>query len=550
MVERLSVLRAVARTGILRPPRPDRMVRMARSARRWGLTPAALYAVSAARYPHLPAVIDAEGELDWATLDERTNRVAGGLVARGLGGPSVMGILCRNHRGFVEAMVVAGKVGADAVLLNTGFAGRQLGEVARREGVTFLVHDHEFEAVVQDAGLAGGARFVVGQHAEAAAATFDELVDGATAMPAPPERDGHVILLSSGTTGTPKGARRSLESRLRTRELRSEVASQLGLITRLPLRAREPTLVAAPLFHAWGFTAGLVMCGALSNPMILRGRFDAEDTLAAVDRHRVGALIAVPAMLQRILDLPAEVRQRYDTSSLRVVALSGSALPGGLATRWMDAFGDHLYSLYGSTEVSGVALAGPDDLRADPDTAGPLLPGIRVRLLDEQGREMPPGEPGRIFVSSALLFDGYTGGESKEVIDGFMSTGDMGQFDDQGRLRVVGREDDMIVSGGENVFPQEVEEVLFRHPAVADVAVIGVADDRFGQRLRAVVVPAPGEAPAADELREWVRSSLANYKVPRDLVFRDELPRNPTGKVLRRVLIDEAGTARPSANDA
>ena len=544
MPERIQLLRAVARTGILRPSRPDRLVRMAWSARRWGLTPATPYAVSAARYPHLPAVIDAAGELDFATLDERTSRVAAGLVPRGLGAPPVMGILCRNHRGFVEALIVAGKMGADAVLLNTGFAGPQLGEVARREGVTFLVHDRDFEPVVQDAGLAGEPRFVVGPGTEVAAETFDELVEGATGAPPAPGRDGHVVLLSSGTTGTPKGARRALDSRLRNREQRRALASQLALITRLPLRAREPTVVAAPMFHAWGFTAGLLLCGALSNPMILRGRFDAEDTLAAVDRHRAGALIAVPAMLQRILDLPAEVRQRYDTSSLRVVALSGSALPGGLATRWMDAFGDHLYSLYGSTEVSGVALAGPEHMRADPDTAGPLLPGTSVRLLDADGRELPPGEPGRIFVSSALLFDGYTGGESKEVIDGFMSTGDLGRFDDQGLLRVVGREDDMIVSGGENVFPQEVEEVLFRHPAVADVAVIGVADDRFGQRLRAVVVPAAGEAPGADELREWVRSSLANYKVPRDVVFRDELPRNPTGKVLRRVLLEEAAAGR------
>jgi acyl-CoA synthetase (AMP-forming)/AMP-acid ligase II len=544
MVDRLPMLRAVARTGVLRPARPDRIVRMVRSARRWGLTPATLVAVSAARYPQLPAVVDSEGELDWATLDVRTSRVAAGLVQRGLVEPPVIGILCRNHRGFVEALVVAGKMGADAVLLNTGFAGPQLGEVAGREQVTLLVHDREFEQVVQDAGLAGGPRFVVGPGTGAAVETFDELVEGATGEPPPPGRNGQVVLLSSGTTGTPKGARRAIDSRLRSREERRALASQLALITRLPLRAGEPTVVAAPMFHAWGFTAGMLMCGALSNPMILRGRFDAEDTLAAVDRHRAGALIAVPAMLQRILDLPSEVRQRYDTSSLRVVALSGSALPGGLATRWMDVFGDHLYSLYGSTEVSGVALAGPQDLRADPDTAGPLLPGTSVRLLDADSREVPPGEPGRIFASSGLLFDGYTGGESKEMIDGFMSTGDMGRFDDQGRLQVVGREDDMIVSGGENVFPQEIEEVLFRHPAVADVAVVGVVDDRFGQRLRAVVVPAAGEAPSAEDLREWVRSSLANYKVPRDVVFRDELPRNPTGKVLRRVLLDEAATGR------
>lgn len=541
--ETLSTLRAIARTGILRPPRPDRLVRMVGAARRWGPTPATLSAVSAARYPRLAAVIDAEGELDWATLDARTDRIAVGMAERGLGAGDTMGIMCRNHRGFVEALVVAGKVGADAVLLNTGFAGPQLGQVAHREGVAVLVHDHAFEPTVRDAGLGDKPRYVVWTRGEqAAATTFDELARDSTGAPTPPERVSQVVLLSSGTTGTPKGARRSIDANALKgdKDQSGGPASQLGLVTRLPLRARERTLVAAPLFHTWGLSAGLLMSAALSNPMVLRERFDAEDTLGTIHRDRVGALVAVPAMLQRILDLPAEVRQRYDTSSLRVVALSGSTLPGGLATRWMDTFGDNLYSLYGSTEVSGVALAGPSDLRADPDTAGPILPGIQVRLLDESGREVPGAGPGRIFVRSGLLFDGYSGGGSKEVIDGFMATGDVGRVDDAGRLSIVGREDDMIVSGGENVYPQEVEEVLFRHPAVADVAVIGVDDDQFGQRLHAVVVSA-GLPAGAEELRDWVRSNLAAYKVPRDVVFRDELPRNPTGKVLRRVLIAEAG---------
>jgi fatty-acyl-CoA synthase len=192
-----------------------------------------------------------------------------------------------------------------------------------------------------------------------------------------------------------------------------------------------------------------------------------------------------------------------------------------------------------------VAIAGPADLRTAPDTAGPIVPGVAVRLLDEEGGEVRPsiGRTGRIFVRSELLFEGYTGGGTKQVVDGFMSTGDVGRFDAHGRLYVEGREDDMIVSGGENVFPKEVEDVILTLPSVRDAAVVGVADPDFGQRLRAVVV-AGEPAPTADDVRDHVRRNLARYKVPRDVVFRDELPRNATGKVLRRVLTDEAAEDR------
>ena len=540
----LKTLGAVARTGFLRPVRPDRMVRMMREARKWGLTVAAMTALSAARYPSGTAIIDERGRLTWEELDRRTTTLARRLVDAGVGSGTVVGILCRNHRGFVEALVVAAKTGADAVLLNTGFSGPQLGEVARREGVTVLIHDEAFQREVDGAGLDDlAARFVTWPETEAPTApSFDALLaaGGPSAVPAPMTA-GEVVVLSSGTTGTPKGARRSLTTGADGGNRSSSSAtSSLGMITRMPLRARETTLIAAPLFHTWGLSS-LMTSAAFSSPMVLRERFDPEDVLASIERDRVGTLVAVPAMLQRILDLPAGVREKYDTSSLRMVTLSGSALPGGLATRWMDAFGDNLYSTYGSTEVSAVAIAGPADLRAAPDTAGPVLPGIEVRLLDDGGREVATGSTGRIFVRSGMLFDGYTGGATKEVIDGHMSTGDVGHFDQEGRLFVDGREDDMIVSGGENVFPQEVEAVILRHPAVAEAAVVGVDDEEFGQRLRAVIVPRDtAEPPSVEQVRDWVRSNLARYKVPRDVVFRTELPRNTTGKVLRRVLIEEA----------
>jgi fatty-acyl-CoA synthase len=239
--------------------------------------------------------------------------------------------------------------------------------------------------------------------------------------------------------------------------------------------------------------------------MILRRRFDEEGTLRAVQDHRAQVLGVVPVMLQRILRLPEETLAAYDLSSLRITSASGSALPGELATEWMDRFGDNLYNLYGSTEVAYATVATPEDLRAAPGTAGKAPRGTVVRLYDEAGHEVPTGEVGRIFVGNEMSFEGYTGGGGKEAIDGLLCSGDVGHLDSDGRLFIDGRDDEMIVSGGENVFPREVEDLLADHDAVVEVAVIGVEDEEFGQRLKAIEV-------------------------------LDELPRNATGKILKREL--------------
>jgi acyl-CoA synthetase (AMP-forming)/AMP-acid ligase II len=247
-------------------------------------------------------------------------------------------------------------------------------------------------------------------------------------------------------------------------------------------------------------------------------------------------------MLQRIMALSQEVKDRYDLTRVEVVAASGSALPGDLALEWMDQFGDNLYNLYGSTEVAYASVADPTDLREAPSSAGRPPYATVVKILDAEGFPVPDGQPGRIFVGNGMLFEGYTGGGHKEVRDGLMSSGDVGRIGPDGRLYVEGRDDEMIVSGGENVFPAEVEDCLARHERVVEVAAIGVDDDDYGKRLRAFVVvshdgaqPGPGE----DELRDWVRQNLARFKVPRDFVFLDELPRNATGKVLKRELAEQ-----------
>ncbi len=333
------------------------------------------------------------------------------------------------------------------------------------------------------------------------------------------------MILTSGTTGTPKGAPRS----------EAGLGAAISLLSRMPLRYGWRTHIAAPLFHTWGF-AHLALAMLLGSTVVLRRKFLPEPCLSAIAEERCESLVVIPVMLQRILDLPDETLDRYPLPSLEVTAASGSALPGDLALDWMDRFGDNLYNIYGSTEVAYASIATPRDLRAAPTAAGKPPWATAVKILDDEGREVAPGEPGRIFVGNSLLFEGYTGGdESKEVVDGLMASGDVGRFDGQGRLYVEGRDDEMIDSGGENVFPQEIENCLARHEGVIDVAAIGVDDDKFGKRLRVFVVPREAR-PSEDELKDWVKQNLARYKVPREIVFLVELPRNATGKILKREL--------------
>jgi fatty-acyl-CoA synthase len=275
----------------------------------------------------------------------------------------------------------------------------------------------------------------------------------------------------------------------------------------------------------------------LSATYVLQRKFDPEQALAGAAQHEVTSIPMVPVMVQRIMELPRETRDRYDLSHVKCVPLSGSALPGDLAINFMDEFGDVLYNLYGSTEVAWASIATPEDLRAAPGTAGKAPRGTIVKIYDEKGNELPTGQTGRIFVGNEMLFEGYTGGGNKDMLNGLMSTGDTGHLDDHGRLFVEGRSDEMIVSGGENVFPAEVEDLLAKHQNVAEAAVIGVPDEKFGQRLKAYVVK-KGSVSEKD-LQDYVKANLARYKVPREVEFLKELPRNATGKVLKRELVEQ-----------
>lgn len=530
IVDRLSdtlgLIATMRRARLIAPLRPDKYLRIAAAMQRENMGITSGFASAAQRCPDRPGLVDELGSLTWREIDERADALAAGLQAEA--DPKVIGIMARNHRGFVESLIAANRISADVLLLNTSFAGPALAEVVEREHVDAIIYDEEFTATVDRALKArpDTTRIVAWSDSPVDGLTVEGVVKAHRRRH--PKRHGtksKVILLTSSTTGTPKGAKHSGGG--------PDVLK--AILDRTPWRAEEPVVIVAPMFHAWGFSQ-LAFAASMACTIITRRKFDPEATLELIDRHRATGLCVVPVMFDRIMELPDEVRTRYSGRSLRFAAASGSRMRPDVVIAFMDQFGDVIYNNYNATEAGMIATATPQDLRAAPDTAGRPAEGTDIRILDGELRELPAGEVGGIYVRNSTQFDGYTSGTTKDFHDGFMASGDVGYLDDAGRLFVIGRDDEMIVSGGENVYPIEVEKTLSAHPDVAEAAVLGVDDEQFGQRLAAFVVLNPRATATPDSLKQHVRDNLANYKVPREITILTELPRNSTGKIVRRDL--------------
>jgi acyl-CoA synthetase (AMP-forming)/AMP-acid ligase II len=555
LTETLGIVATMGRARLLAPMRPDKYVRIAVAMQRENTGITSGFAAAAQRCPDRPGLVDELGTLTWCEIDQRADAFAAALqdlrsgqlrpdVAAG-GAPKVIGIMARNHRGFVEALIAANRIGADVLLLNTSFAGPALAEVLNREGALAslaVIYDEEFTETV-DRALADkpdATRIIAWTDGPQDGPTVEKMIAEHTGREpqresAKARRKGKVILLTSGTTGSPKGAKHSGGADGGPGILKA-------ILDRTPWRAEEPVVIVAPMFHAWGFSQ-LVFAASLACTVVTRRKFDPEATLELIDRHRATGLCVVPVMFDRIMELPDEVRNKYSGRSLRFAAASGSRMRPDVVTKFMDQFGDVIYNNYNATEAGMIATATPRDLRAAPDTAGKPAGGTEIRILDGDFNEVPHGEVGSIYVRNSTQFDGYTSGKTKDFHEGFMSSGDVGYLDDAGRLFVVGRDDEMIVSGGENIYPIEVEKTLAAHPEVAEASVIGVDDEQFGQRLAAFVVLNDGASASPDVLKQHVRDNLANYKVPREITILDELPRSSTGKIARRELQDRADRA-------
>ena len=529
-LETLSLL-LYARSGGLRLIPPGRILPVLRAVDRYGILGAATV-ITAARDPNGVALIDERGALSFGDLDNRTNALANEWRRRGLGPGASVAILAGNHRGFLEAVFAAGKCGAGVLLLNTGFGSVQLAEMVAREGPHLSTSWCTTTSTAPSSPTSSRGWAGSGPGPQTPAAdTLDALIEHGDPSP-PPSSGGRpkIVISTSGTTGVPKGA------------ARSEPYSLIpvgGLLGKVPFRGREVTECCVPLFHSMGFSHAMYAM-VLGSTLVLRRHFDPQQTLDSVAAHRASAMIVVPIMLRRILDLgPAGPRR------------GRSVVIAHRVRRRIPARGRA-----GHPRARGAGARGLQHVRVH---RGGLRhhrharrPGRRARMRRGGGARVgrqgfhrrptaaPPGTPGRIFVGNVLAFEGYTGGGTKESIQGLMSTGDVGHFDRAGRLFIDGRDDEMIVSGGENVYPGEVEEALAHHPDIVDVAVVGVSDEEFGQRLRSYIVVRPGASLTERDVKEYVRNRLARFKIPRDVLFVDALPRNAGGKVLKRLLNNQS----------
>jgi acyl-CoA synthetase (AMP-forming)/AMP-acid ligase II len=519
-------LKVLRRIGLLKAQNPLGLIKASRKLRMWGPGFPSAVGAAAARKPHQRAIIDDAGEMTWGEVRDAANQLTQVLKDRGFVAGDPIAILCRNHRYMVIAMVGIMQMGGRMLLLNTMASSAQLSELAKREGAKMVLLDQEFLKVADE--LDQDSLVVTWEDDTThGLPTLAGLLEGvSTADHTKPDKSGSIVIFTSGTTGLPKGAKRQEPK---------DLEPLLTYFGSIPFEANSTIVVAAPLFHSWGllnFGFGL----STVPTFVLRRRFVPEQVIKDVAEHKAKVLVVVPLMMQRLVDADPEVIKAHDVSSLQITASSGSALAGELAIRFMDTFTDSVYNFYGATETGWVTIANPKDLRAAPGTAGRVPWHTHVKVLDDNGHEVPTGETGVIYVGNSMMFAGYTDGRTKDFREGLMHSGDLGYFDEEGRLFVAGRDDDMVISGGENVFPRELEDALIEHPKIQDVVVTGIPDREWGESLAAYVVVRDGETMTKDEVIDYAKEHVARYAVPRAVQFIHELPRNPTGKVMKREL--------------
>jgi fatty-acyl-CoA synthase len=476
------------------------------------------------------AIHDRNGSETWKELDSRANQVAHALLESGVKPGDRLALLLRNGREMSEAALGAQKIGVVCCPLNTWAKPKELKVTMEQADPKVLIYDKLHSEQVEKCDTAGIELISVGDEGEEVkdSTPFEKWISHAPEKaPAPFTRDrgsARVVIHTSGTTGTPKGAQRDASA--------AGLGALANLISVVPYRRDDIVYCPAPLFHSFGL-ATFTFATGLGATMVMPQQFDPEDSLRQIEEYKATAASFVPVMIQRILRLDDDVKKKYDLSSLRIVMASGSAMSPELRNAAMDLFGDVLYDLYGSTEIGWVTIARPEDMRKHDKTVGKPVPGIDVAVFSKEGEKLPTNETGELFVKSNMLFEGYTSGEAKDEREGYMSIGDLGHLDDDGYLFIEGRADDMVVIGGENVYPIEVEEIIESMSGVDEAAVLGVTDDEYGEVLAAFVVGSVSE----DDVISNCKEELASYKVPKRVEVLDELPRTSTGKVLKRELV-------------
>lgn len=527
-----ALARVAVRSGALFEVRPASLWAALRMRLAGPLALPSLFRIHAASKPDAIAVVSDHRSWSFRELDERIDRLAAGLRdEHGIGPDDAVILVMPNRVEFLETQAALGRVGASAVSVSWRSTPSELEYLVGHAGGKAVVADASVLEPVASARprlttvpssnflVVGGTREGFASYDELLARSAPERIDG---------REGSVIIYTSGTTGRPKGAVRRFPENM--------AWAVIQLLDELGIRADDRHLAALPMYHSTAF-AFIGFTLALGGTVVLESSFDPERFLATIEAQRITTAAVVPTMLHRLLELPPDVRSAYDTRSLTAIYCGGAPLSGDLARRTMEEFGHVLYNFYGSTETGLNTLATPEELLRAPGTIGHVIEGNDIRLLDEHGQEVAEGETGELWVKNEMLVSGYQHDESStraSMRDGYFSVGDLAHRDADGLYHVDGRKHDVIISGGVNVYPAELEEVLSRHPDVSEVAVVGVPDEEWGERVRACIVPRRSLEEA--ELIAWSRRELSGPKAPREVRWLEKLPRNPTGKVLKQPL--------------
>jgi acyl-CoA synthetase (AMP-forming)/AMP-acid ligase II len=518
------------------------LAEMLRRLLTFDLYPAVIWSFHAANTPDKLALVQGEHRLTWKQANERSNRLANSLSSLGVSPTSRVATMLHNSIEWFETVAAIQKIGASVVFVSYRYTAAEVRFLLENSGASLLLFDGESAEVAcrawRESGRPEGCAVAVGEPPGGGFVAYETLLArGSADEPAAELRRGgsRTFQYTSGTTGRPKGAVRDVS--------RAGFAALFGLLRRVPLRRTDRHLVAAPLYHATGAGFALIHI-ALGATIFVPPRFEPLEFLRVVDRERITTSALVPTMLQALVELPAAQRRRYDSSTLRILVTTGSPLSDALEKAIRTIFGEVLYDIYGSTEVAHVTVATPADKRACPGTIGRPVPGVDVVLLDDERKPVADGEVGELFARSDLAIEGYHGDESATSgsrFGDYFSVGDLAVRDPRGFLKLVGRKTDMVISGGLNVYPAEIEAVLAAHPAIREAAVVGVPDEKWGERVVAFVVANPGVTlPSDAALVRFCKKSLAGYKVPRRFERVDELPRNPTGKILKKDLCARA----------
>jgi fatty-acyl-CoA synthase len=497
------------------------------------LGPAGAMMVHAANHPHRECLIDKYRRLTYQEATQETVRLADGLLRIGCRPKDTVGIMLKNRSEFLLIANAAARIGCPVVQLSHRLKAEEAGYILDNANAKYLFFEDSLAALVRR--LPEKAKSLHQSIAVSEAEGFLSYKSlGAQGDPKakPPrlDEDPKLLIYTSGTTGKPKGAARKTGL--------SVLGPTMAFLDALGLKSDDRHLAVCPLYHSAG-VGFAVFTLLLGGTVVILEHFDAEEVLRKIEQERLTTAMMVPTMYRRLVDLPREVFQKYDTSSLRRLVTGAALMPVPLQEAIAERFGHKLCDFYGSTETGWNTLAGPEDLRRKPGSIGKVIEGNQIKLLDKQGVEVRQGEVGQLYVRSMMQIEGYHADDEAtqaSMRDGFFSVGDLAYQDAEGYYFLAGRKTDMVISGGVNIYPKEVEDGLHQHPAVIDAAVIGVPHDEWGEALRAFLVLRPEIKASEAEIKAFCKEKMADFKCPREIYFVDELPRNPTGKVLKKDL--------------